>query len=236
MDGATKRRGAFSINALWGNKGAVLLGDYLLSRGLLLALRHSEYDQLHALSEAVRKMSEGELLQIHKARRLDMDEPTYLKVISHKTASLFSACTMCGARSAGADDETITRLQDVGENLGLAFQIRDDLFDYTAQRIGKPVGIDLDTRQLTLPLIRALSVADAAERRRVLGIVRNSRKTKADRRYVLDFVHEADGITYATTRMESFVARAQQHLNRLEISPARDALIQLASFVATRKK
>ncbi len=236
VDQAAKRRGAFSINALWGNKVSVLLGDYLLSRGLLLALRHNEYDQLHALSESVRRMSEGELLQAHKARRLDIDEPTYLEIISHKTASLLSACTMCGARSAGADNETIDNLEKVGEYLGLAFQIRDDLFDYTGSRIGKPVGIDLESRQLTLPLIHALSQAETAQKRKVLRIIRKSRRSREERRHVLSFVKETGGITYATQRMITYVTEAQQRLARLDPSPAREALNQLAAFVATRKK
>ena len=236
VDEAARRRGVYSINALWGNKVSVLLGDYLLSRGLLLALQHNEYDQLHALSEAVRRMSKGELLQVHKARRLDIDEPTYMRIISHKTASLLSACTVCGARSAGANDETIARLREVGEYMGLAFQIRDDLFDYTDTKSGKPAGIDLETRQLTLPLIRALSLADTSQKRKVLVVVRRRRKTRKDRRYIRSFVQEAGGITYATHKMMDYVAHAQQNLTCLEPSPARDALIRLATFVATRKK
>ncbi|MEM6335725.1 MAG: polyprenyl synthetase family protein, partial [Bacteroidota bacterium] len=164
VDEADRRRGQFSINAVWKNKVAVLLGDYLLSRGLLMALDANAYGLLHTVSDAVRRMSEGELLQLEKSRRLDIDEPTYYKIISGKTASLLSACTACGALSAGATDEQIQRMRQAGEELGLAFQIKDDLFDYGTDDIGKPVGNDLVEKKMTLPLIHALEQAGSSDR------------------------------------------------------------------------
>ena len=236
VDEAETRRGVFSVNAIWGNKVAVLLGDYLLSRGLLLSLRYKDYEILHILSEAVRRMSEGELLQVAKTRRLDMDESTYLKIISNKTASLLAACTTCGARSAQADADSIRRMQEMGECLGLAFQIRDDLLDYTAGGIGKPVGRDLQKKQLTLPLIYALRTADAARRRQIMRIVRKGRKNREDRRRVLAFVEEGGGIAYATQQMTMYAQDARALLSSFEPSPARDALDLLADYIVARNK
>ncbi|NNE36346.1 MAG: polyprenyl synthetase family protein, partial [Rhodothermales bacterium] len=167
VDEAERRRGMFSINALWKNKISVLFGDFLLSRGLLLALDSNDYDLLHTMSEAVRRMSEGELLQIEKSRRLDINEETYFRIISDKTASLMSACTVSGAVSVDAPPHTVDQMRQLGEKLGLAFQIRDDLFDFGDRSAGKPIGIDLKEKKLTLPLIHALAKADRSERRRV---------------------------------------------------------------------
>ena len=180
VDDADRRRGMFSINALWKNKIAVLLGDFLLSRGLLLALDHKDYASLHALSDAVRRMSEGELLQIEKARKLDIDEDTYLQIISDKTASLISACTRAGALSATEDKEMTERMHQFGEKLGMAFQIRDDLFDYGVKDVGKPLGIDLQEKKMTLPLIFALEHASISDRKRIMKVVRKKKKSRAD--------------------------------------------------------
>ncbi len=233
VDEAERRRGLFSINALWKNKVAVLFGDFLLSRGLLLALDNGDYATLQLVSDAVRRMSEGELLQIEKARRLDIDEATYFRIIGDKTGSLIAACVACGAASAGADEATIQRARAVGEKLGLAFQIRDDLFDYEAVDVGKPLGLDLQERKLTLPLIAALDRADAAERRHVMRLIRKRRPGDAPE--VHRFVRRLGGLDYARASMEALVAEAQAELLTFPASSARDALVGLAAYVVARR-
>lgn len=236
VDDADRRRGVFSINALWKNKIAVLLGDFLLSRGLLLALDAHDYRLLHTVSDAVRRMSEGELLQIEKARHLDIDEETYFRIISDKTASLLSACTTCGAVSSTEDEAVIERMRTFGEKLGIAFQIRDDLFDFGVDDVGKPLGIDLQEKKLTLPLIHALSVASGPERRAAMRIVRKDRKSKEDIRFVADFVQTTGGIAYARDRMMGFAAEATDLLDDLEPTDARRALQDLVAFTVTRTR
>ncbi len=236
VDDAERRRGLFSINALWKNKIAVLLGDFLLSRGLLLALDGGDYDLLHTVSDAVRRMSEGELLQIEKARRLDIDEATYFRIISDKTASLISACTACGALSATDDAEEIAALRAIGEKLGLAFQIRDDLFDFGDVDVGKPLGIDLQEKKMTLPLIVALRAAPAPERKAVLRIVRQKKKSREDIRTVGAFVRRHGGLGYARQKMQALAGEAATALAAFPPTPARDALIDLTAYVVARKK
>lgn len=236
VDEADMRRGAWSINALWKNKVAVLLGDYLLSRGLLLALESNDYRLLHTVSDAVRRMSEGELLQIEKARRLDIDEATYFRIISDKTASLLSACTTCGAVSATGDEAAIGTMALFGERLGLAFQIRDDLFDFGVDDVGKPLGIDLKEKKMTLPLIHALEQATASERRRIMRIVRRRRKSADDIRTVARFVEEKGGISYARERMTSLAREAATLLERFPPGEARDALVDLVSYTVLRRR
>ena len=236
VDDAERRRGLFSINALWKNKIAVLLGDFLLSRGLLLALDHKDYDLLHTVSDAVRRMSEGELLQIEKSRHLDIDEETYFRIISDKTASLISACTTCGAVSATDDADDIVALREIGEKLGLAFQIRDDLFDFGDVDVGKPLGIDLQEKKMTLPLIVALREADDAERKRVLKIVKKSKKSRDDIHAVGEFVRRMGGLAYARERMQTLAAEAAEALAAFPPTEARDALLDLAAFIVARKK
>lgn len=238
VDEAETRRGAWSINALWRNKVGVLLGDYLLSRGLLLALDAGDYDLLHVMSDAVRRMAEGELNQIERARRLDITEETYLQIISDKTASLIAACLAAGATSAGADEATVARARAIGETLGLAFQIRDDLFDYDADAasVGKPVGLDLQERKMTLPLILALDRADDAERRRIRRIVRTRRKRPAQTAEVLRFVERSGGAAAARARMEALAAEAADGLRTFPPSDAREALIGLCAYVVARKR
>ena len=236
VDEAETRRGAFSINALWGNKTAVLLGDYFLSKGLLLSLEHEDFQMLRILSDAVRRMSEGELLQVEKTRRLDIDEPTYFRIISDKTASLIAACTTCGAHSASSDAEAVERMRRIGENLGLAFQIRDDLFDYGDGNIGKPVGGDLQEKKLTLPLIYALRNSDTAHRRRIMKIVRKKNKSSEDRQRVRSFVESAGGIAYARGKMTEYAREAQSLLSAFGPTPAREAMTLLAEYVISRKK
>ncbi len=236
VDNAERRRGVFSISALWKNKIAVLLGDFLLSRGLLLALDHGEYDLLHTVSDAVRRMSEGELLQIEKARKLDIDEETYFRIISDKTASLIAACMVSGALSAGANLDTQAKVRKIGEQLGLAFQIRDDLFDYGSVDVGKPLGLDLQEKKMTLPLIVSLQRAVPTERKRIMKIVRKKRKRPADVNEVGRFVQAHGGLAYSRSRMESLAADAAESLSSFPASEAREALIGLAAFIVARKK
>lgn len=236
VDDAQQRRGAFSINALWKGKVAVLFGDFLLSRGLLLSLENGDYDMLHTLSDAVRRMSEGELLQIRKTRRLNLDEDTYFRIISDKTASLIGACTRCGARSATDDADMIDRLHNAGEKLGLAFQIRDDLFDFGIEDVGKPIGIDLQEKKLTLPLIHALREAPATRRRALLKIVRSKKKSRRARRQVSEFVADYGGIAYARDRMNGLAGEAHDLLAELPPTPAREALLDLVAYTVDRRK
>jgi len=236
VDEADMRRGAWSINALWKNKVAVLLGDFLLSRGLLLALDAGDYPLLHTVSDAVRRMSEGELLQIEKARRLDIDEETYFRIISDKTASRLSACTTCGAVSVTENGDEIRAMTRFGEKLGLAFQIRDDLFDYGSEDVGKPLAIDLKEKKMTLPLIHALEKASASERRTILRIVRSSRKSDGDVKTVHSFVERLGGLGYARDRMMALAGEAASELDRFPESDARTALVDLVAFTVLRRR
>ncbi len=236
VDTAEQRRGVFSINALWKNKVAVLFGDFLLSRGLLLALEYNDYKLLHAMSDAVRRMSEGELLQIEKSRHLDIDEETYFRIISDKTASLISACTTSGALSTTEDEEAVGRMRAMGEKLGLAFQIRDDLFDFGVEDVGKPIGIDLQEKKMTLPLIYALREADRGERSRIMQIVRKKKKDRADIRAVAAFVEARGGIAYARETMARLADEARALLLPFPPSDARTALIGLVDYTVTRRK
>ena len=236
VDDSERRRGVFSINALWKNKIAVLMGDFLLSRGLLLSLDHNDYTVLHTLSDAVRRMSEGELLQIEKSRLLDIDEDTYFRIISDKTASLIAACTKSGAVSVSDDEALIERMETFGETLGLAFQIRDDLFDFSEQDAGKPIGIDLQEKKMTLPLIVALREAGWMERRRILRVVDKDEKSRDDLRQVATFVDEHDGIAYARERMQSLADEAKSLLSALPPSDARASLVGLTEFAIERSR
>ena len=236
VDEAERRRGVFSINALWKNKIAVLLGDYLLSQGLLLSLENDDFMLLHLLSDAVKRMSKGELLQIEKSRHLDIDEETYYRIISDKTASLIAACTVCGAYSATDDEDAQERMRTFGEELGLAFQIRDDLFDFGVQDVGKPLGIDLQEKKLTLPLIVALREADARERKRILKIVKKKKKSRDDVRTVGRFVQEHGGIDYARQRMEAHARTAGDVLATFPPTSTREAMADLVAYTVQRKK
>ena len=236
VDDAEERRGVFSINALWKNKIAVLLGDFLLSRGLLLSLDHNDDSILHTLSDAVRRMSEGELLQIEKSRLLDVDEATYFRIISDKTASLISACTKSGAVSVSDDEALIERMDAFGETLGLAFQIRDDLFDFSVEDAGKPIGIDLQEKKMTLPLIVALREAGRREKKRILKIVDQDDKDRDDLRTIAAFVDEHGGIEYARSKMESLAAEARSLLSVLPPSEARTSLVGLTEFAIQRSR
>ena len=236
VDDADTRRGLASINAVWKNKVAVLMGDYLLSRGLLLSLENKDYYFLHCTSNAVKRMSEGELLQIQKSRQLNIDEDTYLKIIADKTASLLSTCTEIGAASATPDAERRAQLRDFGEHVGIAFQIRDDLLDYLGRRsiLGKPTGIDLKEKKLTLPLIYALHKGPKSDSKQALKIIKNGAKQK-DIGWVIDFVKSNGGIDYAVERALHYSGLARKDLATLPDSDSKEALNEFVDFVMERE-
>jgi octaprenyl-diphosphate synthase len=231
VDDADTRRGIASINAVWKNKIAVLMGDYMLAKGLLLSLDNDDFQFLKITSDAVRRMSEAEILQIAKSRDLDLDEPTYLKIISDKTASLLSTCCQIGAASASSDPALTERMKVFGENVGMVFQIRDDLLDYTGRKsiTGKPAGLDMKEKKLTLPLIHSLSMAPRAESRRVISIIRNGASGK-DIRRVVDFAHEYGGIDYARNKAEEYSAKAVRAIGDLPDSPSRTSLTNFVGY------
>lgn len=236
VDDSHLRRGFFSLNALWKNKIAVLVGDYLLSRGLLLSVENKDYELLGIVSNAVKEMSEGELLQIEKARRLDVDEKIYFEIIRQKTAVLIASCCACGAASVGCDVETIERMRKFGETTGIAFQIKDDLFDYgTGNGIGKPTGNDIKEQKFTLPLIYALNQSRFFDRRKIIGTIKNNHDDPDKLAKVIDFVSQSGGIEYATKRMHEYKDKALQLLASFPNNEARKALEQLVIFTIERK-
>ncbi len=236
VDDAALRRGFFSVNALWKNKIAVLVGDYLLSRGLLLSVEHKDFDLLAHVSTAVREMSEGELLQIEKARRLDISEEIYYSIIRQKTASLISSCCLVGASAAGATAEQIQIMKEFGLKVGMAFQIKDDLFDYGDEEIGKPLGIDIREKKMTLPLIYALSKAESGEKKRIINLVKNHSDNKERVKEVIAFVKRLGGIGYSNQVMERYVTEAIALLHRFEPSVYRDSLENLVRFTVERRR
>ncbi len=237
VDEAPTRRGIASINAIWKNKIAVLMGDYLLSRGLLLALEADEFEFLKITSTAVRRMSEGELLQIQKSRRLDIDEETYFQIIADKTASLLSTCCEMGAVSAADDPAVKSRMKEFGENLGIAFQIQDDLFDYvgTASKIGKPIGLDMKERKITLPLIHAFTKAPRSESKEIVAALKNGVK-KRSIKAIVQFAENYGGIAYAQEKAQEYTAKALERLAPLPDSVAKQALKTFTEFVTARTK
>ncbi|UFH54424.1 polyprenyl synthetase family protein [Spirosoma sp. KNUC1025] len=236
VDESNYRRGFFSINALWKNKVAVLVGDYLLTRGLFLAVDNNDHDLLRIVTMAVRELSEGELLQIEKARRLDIDEAVYYEIIRQKTASLIAACCAVGACSAGATSQVVEQARVFGEKVGIAFQIKDDLFDYGTAEVGKPLGIDIKEKKMTLPLIYALSKAGFLEKRRIINIIKNDSENPKKVDEVITFVKNSGGIEYATEAMNRYVAEAQELLNSFPDSVYRKALHQLVQYTIERSK
>lgn len=236
VDDANYRRGFFSINALWKNKIAVLVGDYLYSRGLLLSVEYDEHAMLKIVSSAVKDMSEGELLQIEKARRLDITEDVYYEVVRQKTASLIASCCATGATSAGANDEVVEKMRLFGEKVGMAFQIKDDLFDYGTKEIGKPTGIDIKEKKMTLPLIHALQKASWGDRRRIINLVRKKSHISSKVKEVIDFVKQSGGLEYAVTVMERYKDEAIELLREFPDSPYRNSLESLVSFTISREK
>ncbi len=236
VDDANYRRGFFSINALWKNKIAVLVGDFLLARALMLSVDHKEFDLLTIGTESVKEMSEGELLQMEKARQLDISEEVYFQIIQQKTASLIASCCAMGASSAGADQATVDKMKTFGLRIGMAFQIKDDLFDYGDDTIGKPVGIDIKEKKMTLPLIHALSKASWLEKRKIIGIVRNESEKVGKVKEVIDFVRGSGGIEYAKQVMERYYQQALEMLSDFPESNYKESLANLVRFTIERSK
>jgi octaprenyl-diphosphate synthase len=237
VDDAHERRGSLSINALWNSKIAVLLGDYLLSTGMHICVEKSRYDMLEIISEAVKSMSEGELLQLQKARKLNIKEEDYYKIIISKTAALLAACTACGARSVSEDSETIQLMKDFGENIGIAFQIRDDILDYEGTGLtGKAVGNDIKEKKITLPLIHALEHASNSKKRHILGIVKSRKKTKSEISVVIDFVIEYGGLDYAELKMNQYRDKALAILDSYPDSEVKESLKEFVRYTTSRKK
>jgi len=235
VDNSNYRRGFFSVNALWKNKIAVLVGDFLLTRGLFLALEHKDYDLLSICTDAVKEMSEGELMQMEKARHLDITEEIYYEIIRQKTASLIASCCAVGASSVGASPEVVKNMKTFGELVGMAFQIKDDLFDYGEDEIGKPLGIDIKEKKMTLPLIHSLSKASWLEKRKIIGIVKNDSENSKKVKYVIDFVKTSGGIEYANQKMRGYHAEALQVLNTFPGSEYKTSLEDLVQFTIERK-
>lgn len=236
VDESHKRRGFFSINALWKNKIAVLVGDFLFSRGLLIALENKDYDLLHIISNAVQDMSEGELLQIEKARLLDITEEVYYDIIRQKTAALIAACCSMGACAVHPNSETVAIFRTFGELCGMAFQIKDDLFDYGSERIGKPTGIDIKEQKMTLPLIYALNQSDTTKKRWLINSVKNHSKNKKRVKEVIAYVKEKGGLAYAVNKMLWFRDKALAVLDNYPDSDYKSALTLMVNYVVERKK
>jgi len=235
VDNSNYRRGFFSVNALWKNKIAVLVGDFLLTRGLFLALEHKDYDLLGICTEAVKEMSEGELMQMEKARRLDISEEVYFDIIRKKTASLIASCCAIGASSVNSTPEMVRKMKFFGEKVGMAFQIKDDLFDYGEDEIGKPLGIDIKEKKMTLPLIHALSKAGWLEKRKIISIVKNESEKPKKVKEVIEFVKKAGGIEYAKEAMNRYYAEALDLLKELPDTAYRNSLSELVKFTIERK-
>ena len=235
VDDSNKRRGFFSINALWKNKIAVLVGDYLLSKGLLLSIENEDFDLLKIISVAVREMSQGELLQIEKARNLDITEEVYYEIIRQKTATLLAACCALGAKAVDAPPKEVEKMHRFGEILGMAFQIKDDLFDYGEQKIGKPTGIDIKDQKMTLPLIHTLNVVSKAEKRAIINIIKNHNKDKRKILELIVLVKEKGGFDFAISKMEAYRKEALGLLFEFPKNQYRDALELMLNYVIERK-
>jgi len=237
VDDAHERRGSLSINALWNSKIAVLLGDYLLSTGMHICVEKSRYDMLEIISEAVKSMSEGELLQLQKARKLNIKEEDYYKIIISKTAALLAACTACGARSVSEETETIQLMKDFGENIGIAFQIRDDILDYEGTGLtGKTVGNDIKEKKITLPLIHALEQSANSKKRHILNIVKTNKKTRAEIGEVISFVMDYGGLNYAELKMNQYRDKALAILDSYPDSEVKESLKEFVYYTTSRKK
>jgi len=237
VDDADERRGALSINALWNSKIAVLVGDYMLSRGLLISIEKNRFDMLEIVSEAVKLMSEGELLQLQKARKLNLKEDDYFRIITRKTAALIAACTACGAKSVTEDADTIQQMKDFGENIGIAFQIRDDLLDYEGNGLtGKTYGNDIKEKKITLPLIYALEQSSDMKRKQMLATVRKKKKTRDEITGVIRFVSENGGMEYAEMKMNQYRDKALAILDIYPDSDVKESLRKLVLYTTTRDK
>ncbi len=235
VDDSNYRRGFFSVNALWKNKIAVLVGDFLYSRGLLLSIENKDYNLLEIVSQAVKQMSEGELQQMEKARQLDISEEIYYEIIQQKTASLIASCCAVGASSVKASEDVVEKMKLFGQHVGMAFQIKDDLFDYGEDEIGKPLGIDIKEKKMTLPLIHALSKSSWLEKRRIISIVKNESEKPKKVKEVIDFVKESGGIEYAHHAMNKYHRQATDMIVQLPDSVYKESLSQLVQFTIDRK-
>ena len=235
VDDSNKRRGFFSINALWKNKIAVLVGDYLLSKGLLLSIENEDFDLLKIISIAVREMSQGELLQIEKARDLDITEDIYYEIIRQKTATLLASCCALGAQSVNASPEEVEQMHEFGELLGMAFQIKDDLFDYGERKIGKPIGIDIKEKKMTLPLIYTLNNVNIDQKRMIINIVKNHNNNKVKVKALIHLVKEKGGLDFAIIKMQEYKTRALRLLSEFPKNEYRDALELMLNYVTERK-
>ena len=236
VDDSNRRRGFFSINALWKNKIAVLIGDYLLSKGLLLSIDNNDFDLLKIISIAVREMSEGELLQIEKARKLDITEDVYYEIIRQKTATLIAACCSLGAASVKPESPDVETMRKFGELIGMAFQIKDDLFDYGETQIGKPTGIDIKEQKMTLPLIHVLNNASKKDKRWLINSIKNKNKDAKRVKEVIAFVKSNGGLDYATNKMKQYQDEALQILQKYPESEYRNSLELMVNYVIDRKK
>lgn len=235
VDDSNMRRGFFSINALWKNKIAVLVGDFMLSKGLLLSIDNNDFDLLKLISIAVREMSEGELLQIEKARKLDITEAVYFDIIRKKTATLVAACCGIGAASVGANQDTVMQMRKFGEYIGIAFQIKDDLFDYSEAKIGKPTGIDIKEQKMTLPLIYTLNNCTKKEKAWLINSIKKHNKDKKRVKEVIAFVKENNGITYTTQKMHDYKNKAITILDNYPSSEYKQSLLTMIDYVVERK-
>jgi octaprenyl-diphosphate synthase len=235
VDDSIERRGFFSVYALWKNKASVLVGDYLLAKGLLLSLEHDDFQILKYLSDAVRQMSEGELLQMEKSRSLNLEEDIYFEIIKSKTASLLASACAAGAWSTSQSRETAEQMRAFGEKVGIAFQIKDDLFDYASQDVGKPTGNDIKEKKLTLPLIYTLNNVDKQTKRKIVYIIKNENTRKAKVQYIIDAVERNGGIKYTNLKMTEYKNQAMDLLHSFPASDIRDGFEDLVNFVTDRK-
>jgi octaprenyl-diphosphate synthase len=236
VDDSNRRRGFFSINALWKNKIAVLIGDFLLSKGLLLSIDNNDFDLLKIISVAVREMSEGELLQIEKARKLDITEEVYYDIIRQKTATLIAACCSLGAASVKPNSQEVETMRKFGELIGMAFQIKDDLFDYGEEQIGKPTGIDIKEQKMTLPLIHVLNNASKKDKSWLINSIKNHNKDKKRVKEVIEFVKQNNGLEYAVSKMKDYQQQAMNILNNYPDSDYKKSLTLMVDYVIDRKK
>jgi octaprenyl-diphosphate synthase len=235
VDDSLERRGFFSVYALWKNKISVLVGDYLLAKGLLLSLDNNDFKILQILSDAVRKMSEGELLQMEKSRSLNLDETTYFEIIKNKTASLLASSCAAGAWSSSQNEDACSKMKSFGEKVGIAFQIKDDLFDYSFQNVGKPTGNDIKEKKLTLPVIYTLNTVDKKTRRDIIYIIKNKNNEKAKVKQVIDIVSKSGGIEYTINKMNQYKEEALDILHTFPPSDIRNGFEDLVNFVTDRK-
>ena len=234
VDDSKRRRGFFSINAIWKNKIAVLVGDFLLSRGMILCIENKDYEHLDIISESVIKMSEGELLQIEKSRSLDIDETVYFEIIKKKTASLISSCCKIAAVSVTKQKKIIESVSKIGENIGIAFQIKDDLFDYGKRKIGKPRGIDIKEKKLTLPLIYTLNEVDNRKRKWIINSIKKHNRDKSRIKEIISLVKETGGLEYAIEKMNYFHKIALEDLNKLPDNEFKSSLTEMINYVIQR--